>query len=386
MQNQQFVPSLKTTNCYLKKIAYKERINPKRLFALLSSKKLLKDDDTWLQKHLKTIYGKKKNEKLQLELLLNKLVFEDGKYYLNTRYFSRSKYGRIYPNNLLSLSILRRDVRHFLSNEMYYDIDMVSCFQAILKSVTDMRGYNNQYLTEYIENRNDKLNELMEATGWNRDTAKTLFIAVMNTGSVAEFCKQNEVDTDVIPEFVYDYTTEVRLIGKKLQRSNVDLFDEVTSASNNKKATFISYFLQIYEQKILSTVYDFAVEKELIDNFESQIILCHDGVMIEKNLFDNTKYSVDNFIDDINKHIAKELNINIKFKVKEMGEGKKIEEQLQLQNIDYLGNYVDNFYQKYGVRRNEEIESDDTTIAKLFYSQQQDKFVLCDRVFYKITK
>jgi phage/plasmid-associated DNA primase len=387
MENQnQFLPSLKTTNSYLKKIAYRERINPKRLFALLSSKSILKENDNWLQKHLKPMYGKKPNEKYQLELLLNKLIFEDGKYYLKTRYFSKSNYGRIYPNSLLSLSILRRDVRHFLSNDLYFDIDIVCCFQTILKSVTDMKGYDNKYLTEYIENRDEKLAELMKATGWSRDICKTLFIAVMNTGSVDKYCKDNKVDPDIINEFVYDFVEEVRLIGKKLQRCNVELFDEVTQTSSNKKATFISYFLMIYEQKILSTVYDFAVNKELIDNFESQLILCHDGIMMEKDLFDNTKYSVDNFIHDINMHIAKELSINIKFKVKEMGEGKKIEEQLQLQNIDYLGNYVDHFYEKYGVRRNEEIESDDTTIAKLFYSQQQDKFVLCDRVLYKRTK
>jgi hypothetical protein len=87
-----------------------------------------------------------------------------------------SGYGRVFPFKGLSLSCVRRQVRHSIAKVYYVDIDMENCQPAILKQLCDLNGQRCELLTYYCDNRKQCLKDVMDYYQVDRNAAKKLFL------------------------------------------------------------------------------------------------------------------------------------------------------------------------------------------------------------------
>ena len=61
--------------------------------------------------------------------------------------------GRVYPNKLLSLFSLRREIRHTLACDKYVDLDTANCHPEILNQFFSFRNIRTKCLNECVPNR-----------------------------------------------------------------------------------------------------------------------------------------------------------------------------------------------------------------------------------------
>ncbi len=152
-------------NTYFTDGVYVEKVNAKKLNALLKSNGLLLEND-WLDDNTEwsdfETSTKQLTEYKFLKKIQNKLCLIDGNYYLKTTYFSRKDYARVYPSGAISLSTIRRPLRHFLCDEMYYDIDMVNAHPNILLSLCKSNNVRCKLLGEYCEKREQIIKRMIK--------------------------------------------------------------------------------------------------------------------------------------------------------------------------------------------------------------------------------
>ena len=179
------------TNKCLTKMNYLELVDEKKLSALIKSKDILNTVPIWWEDHaFKWENGQIPNERNHLINILENLVIKNGKYYLKTLYFSKSGYGRVYPKGGLSQSIIRRELRHFLMGEFYWDADLINAHPTILYNVCKANNIKCDKLAEYVNKREATLKRTQRKMNWDRDTAKTFFIAIINGSTINGYLKK----------------------------------------------------------------------------------------------------------------------------------------------------------------------------------------------------
>ena len=122
----------------------------------MTTKKWWEDRNTLLQP------GEMPNEQNFLKLVYRNLIKKNNKYYIKTSYFSRLNYGRVYPSKLISQGIIRRQIRHFLCKDLYYDIDIINAHPNILRCVCKKFGITCPYLRKYCRQRQQSTNYYIE--------------------------------------------------------------------------------------------------------------------------------------------------------------------------------------------------------------------------------
>ena len=119
--------TLSTTNDFFKEKTFLELIDKKKLYALVISKNVCMTTKKWWEdRNMLLQPGELPNEQNFLKLVYRNLIKRNNKYYIKTSYFSRLTYGRVYPTKIISQGIIRRQIRHFLCKDLYYDIDIVN--------------------------------------------------------------------------------------------------------------------------------------------------------------------------------------------------------------------------------------------------------------------
>jgi len=381
------------TNKCLTKMNYLELVDEKKLAALLKSKDILHTTQIWWEDFgFKWKNGQMPNERNHLINMLESLVIKHDKYYLNVLQFSKTGFGRVYPKDGLSQSMVRRELRHFLMGEFYWDIDLINAHPQILYYVCKAKNIKCEKLGEYVNKRDATLKRTMRKLGWNRDTAKKFFIAVINGSTINGFFKKLKKETGKCPEGftkqMKEYADECKDIIKSIisldkQKGENSLYDTLTKDKHfNKEGTFISHYLQMWEQVILNQMVQFTIEKDIISDFETQVVLSHDGMMLRKDLFYGIP--IEEFIEDLNEHIFEVTGMPIKAKSKAFDEAIEIENLLKKEGIDWTEEYVDEFYEKYGIRRYDNICTHDDAITDLFYNQQKRRYRYCETTLYSL--
>ena len=144
--------TLSTTNNFFKEKTFLELIDKKKLYALVVSKNVCMKTKKWWEDHNMLFQpGEIPNEQNFLKLVYQNLIKKNNKYYIKTSYFSRLNYGRVYPTKLISQGIIRRQLRHFLCKDLYYDIDIINAHPNILRCVCKKFGITCPYLRKYCK-------------------------------------------------------------------------------------------------------------------------------------------------------------------------------------------------------------------------------------------
>jgi hypothetical protein len=213
--------------------------------------------------------------KLSKKVKNNKLTVK----YLETSY----KVGRVFPQKGLSLGSLRREIRHTLCYDKYVDVDIENCHPQLLLQLCKANDIFVNYLEQYVNNRKEKLQEVMDYYECSRDDAKLLFIILAYYGSFNNWTgnKLNKKPTT----FITNYINELKMIGVMIANSNPNLMDVVKKMEKkNETGTVVSLFLQQKERQILEKIFNYLNTTLQLNN---DCVLCFDGIMIPKDKFNN---------------------------------------------------------------------------------------------------
>ncbi len=377
--------TLNHTNISLTSGTYLEEINANKLFALTKSNNLSKNkiwEDDWMG-------GGKKFCKM----LLENLRFINNKYYLPVVYcgardesnadIAKKKYiGRVYPKKAHSLGSMPRAIRHFLCNDLYYDIDIANCHPNIARCLCEHWEIDAPYLSQYCYNRETIIKKIMTTSKLTKDESKTFVITIMNGGKIETFRRNHKIKN--IPPFIFKFKKEIENITGQLKKKKGDrMYNELTKHKTvNKNGTFMAMILQMYEVQMLFVAVELAKKKKIITNSESKVVLAHDGLMLLKSSF-KENYTFENYIKELNLLINEQLGlVDCHFINKPMNEYKEIENLLKKENIDWNEKYIDTYYEKYNIRRNDVVKVNDDDLTNLFYTKQKNKYVYCNKDLY----
>lgn len=95
--------------------------------------------------------------------------------------------GRLYAKGGVGLQFLPKRIRHTIAGKYYWDVDMKNAHPTILLTYCGMNNIPHKHLKAYVENREDKLNDLMHCLDMDREEAKCHVLKFVNaTGKASE--------------------------------------------------------------------------------------------------------------------------------------------------------------------------------------------------------
>ena len=216
-------------------------------------------------------------------------------------------FGRVYPINNVGLCMTRRQLRHTLAKEYYFDIDLVNAQPTILYQVCKSNTIECKLLKEYIKNREQILTNMIKQYNINRDKAKNCFVCLMMGGSIKKWFSDNKInDSSDISKYLIELHQELttikniiafknmKVLGYQIEKNKIEKEKEDYVLENS----ILAFFLQEYECRILEAMYLYCKKNKIIEN--NCVSLIFDGLLIRK-------YKV----QDINK-LMEELEICIK--------------------------------------------------------------------------
>jgi hypothetical protein len=245
-------------------------------------------------------------------------------------------YGRANPVRGLGLFMIRAPIRHSIAARVgLADFDMANAHPQILKQICSANNIDCTYLTQYCENRDDILHNVMINLNCCRTRAKILFIRLMFGGKLTKCLEADDgwdfdaINPDVlttddgskIKRFCDKFSAEMKLIAIKVNDANPHLVNEITASKEAKgKKDFnllfstLSYYLQEFEVRILETIYLYSKEKGYI-SADNRCVLCADGIMLELS-----RIGTANIPDEFHAIVFEKLGFNIQFVNKEFSE------------------------------------------------------------------
>ena len=294
-------------------IILQERVDMKVLGALVSSTLLKTDKTNYLHQQ--------ENERKQIEKYyqgFNKEGIRKVKYVTG----KNLNFGRVNPEGGLGAHCIRKQIRHAILYNLYVDIDIVNAHPEILLQVCQVLQIECYYLAEYVKNRLIWLQEIQHHHQL-RDIkdAKELVIQILYLASYSKWANQQEVST--LNKKVSKLRNEIIGIVDQLSEK-YDKFYQIISKmkKKNKKSSFISYFLQNIENIILTKMFNYLQDNDIIDD---DVILSNDGIMIPSEVF------YEELIDQLELEIKDTTDFQLKLKVKSMNQGYRLSEIEELQ-------------------------------------------------------
>ena len=217
----------------------------------------------------------------------------------NTTYASKS--GRLFAKESLSLQTFPREIRYTIAKEFYTDIDMVNCHVVIFAYYCGLQDFDCPFINEYINDREAKLKLVSD----NRTLAKETYLSIINGGTKLYNAIENK------HPFIIAFKKEVYRLHLKFADTYNEMYEahcdrrEEANINYNHLGSFVNKLFCKMENKILMKVWTHYKKSK-------NVVLCFDGIMVLKSMFNVSD------IAEIEALVLKELNINMKFSIKEM--------------------------------------------------------------------
>lgn len=316
------------TPSYLDGKEFLEIINPNCVDALINSDFLKKVFDP----SNGMIY---ENEKQQLKAYRN--CFDDAiSAYVVEYRMPKHKLGRLNLVGALGLTSFSKKVRNTMIKDNYIDLDLSNAQPTILWNICYDNNINCPQLTKLIENRELILNDVMTTYCVSRGQAKKLFLRLSFYGTFKGWCIDNKLDEDLIPnDYILSLTAELGTIATTIAKQNKGLYEKCRKLKRDKNqsnilGSFMSYYLQHYEQVIMSAVIKWLCEDNDILYLSTSSIPVltyeYDGIKISIHSVNKYEGGIGKLIEDMENIVLNKTGFQINF------EEKKIEE---FYNIEY---------------------------------------------------
>lgn len=231
--------------------------------------------------------------------------------------------GRLYARGGLSLQSFKKGIRHYLADDIYWDVDMVNAHPVILLKICQNKGFCCNYIKQYVDNREFYINELMELTQCGRKQIKELYLSTLNLKDPNRWCIEYGILTE-LPEHIIGFYNECKKIALNLWESEKELKKIVETKKivenhpnkQNKYAQLLSHYLQIEENEILRIICD------KFDDLEYEVdVLVFDGCMVRK-----CDKNINEALTECEDAIQDATGYDIKLLVKAMNEPLTLEE------------------------------------------------------------
>lgn len=219
------------------------------------------------------------------------VVYEYGKK------LKKAKLGRLYPQKGLGLQNFPSDIRACLAQKYYWDVDMVNSQPVLLCQMAKKHGWNCEKLTDYVENRSDKLAEIMEMLNCDRNDAKTMCIAVMFGANYKK-----------APQFILDLQEELKHLAQNIINANPDV---VKLLKGEDAKTITAHILQHQEFKILQFI-----DVKLKEHDRDMDVYIHDGGLVRR--LDNEGEFPPELMRELEKAVEEKFGYTIRLEVKAM--------------------------------------------------------------------
>lgn len=225
--------------------------------------------------------------------------------------FSRMKEddGRQYAVKQLSLQSLTRKIRHTITENIYYDIDMKNAHHSILVQYCNKKGWKCPQLEKSVINNEQYLKDIMEADNITRGEAKRIKLAVSygseTATSKAKWFKafkdemkeihkrmMNDTDNKGLIEKIKNYKKHINIGTYGLNLGNLKKFlksGKKTEVYNLDGKLCGHLMCEIENQLLVACVGYLKNENIPIKN----LVLCFDGFMINKNIFTPSEENLD---------------------------------------------------------------------------------------------
>lgn len=307
MESQKLTLTLKSQKTILNKLVCREKIDMTILNKLINST-LLKD--TFNNSTIGKIYA---NEKEQL-LKYKSIIDTNG--YANVKY-NKTKdisFGRVFPNKSLGFISIRREIRQTLAKNYYVDIDVENCHPTMLLQICEHFGLECKVIKKYVSNRDKYLKHCINEYGIDREQAKRLFIILLYGGSLDKWYKDNNIEIvdNSLTRFLCYFEKTIKAIGNILATNNKIIVDELQNKKDEEinNNSIQAYYLQEYEYRVISCVYEYLNNNNYIVNNDCAI--CHDGIMIPKD-----KYN-EKILEELSDEVFNKIGFRLTFTQKEM--------------------------------------------------------------------
>ena len=283
------------------KFILKETISIKRLKALIESGHLETEDIKKLKDYLKKHDG-------------------DGK--INVSYSQRLDMGRQYAEKSLSLQCFSKRIRHTLVHNTHIDVDIVNCHPVILCQYCEKNKINCDLLKDYIENREERLKNIMDVCGCDRDKAKALILSTLYLGVPSDYCIREGI-SNPYPDWVDEFSAELNKIAIFVKSINPEVYKKIEKSrdkeiSKNKDSSCLSYVCQDIENNLIMTAF-----RKFSDMGFCVETLCFDGLLLLK---EDTEITPD-VLSEVSVYCQRNTGYKVDFETKPMKPHYNISEQ-----------------------------------------------------------
>ncbi len=255
----------------------------------------------------------------------------------------KKKLGRVNPAKSLGMTTIRRVTRNTFMRQTYYDLDMDNCHPVILRGIIQNSLPEGKkvelefaHLSEYCDNRNKVIGDVMRAYNCDRKRAKNAFISLMYNGTVASWKNGDGTDkltgTDPIVEsFLDKFHGEIQKITDMFIAENIELYkhhadsyrkDPKNTGKKNERGSFLSTVAQDFEIKIIDHLLDYIMdhtELSRVDDDKHIISYSFDGFMLLKERVD-AHGGLSALLEDLSQRTYDFCGIEINFSAKDMND------------------------------------------------------------------
>ena len=262
-------------------LTFYEKYDKNLLLEVINCENLpLKNDKEDQEESLKSLLTK-------LKKMYNKKIKKDS---YEVLYKQKKNFGRFYASS--GLQNCPKEIRKYISKNKDFDLDMENCHPNLLEQTFVKYGLDcGEFLREYNKNRNDTMKkynlkdklELIKVINYENPPNKECFKDL-----------HNKIYNKLINEMLKDN------IYKNLFKTKIKTSDE------NKNGKFISYYLQNEENKILQSMINYLLEK----NIEIHTLM-FDGLTI-----DNSYENINDLLKEMEYRILSETKYRINLTIK----------------------------------------------------------------------
>jgi len=208
---------------------------------------------------------------------------------------------------------MNRRVRQTICNGLWIDLDFVNCHPVLLSQMCkNLLRIDCPFLDKYINNRDEMLQEMVDAGVQSRSEAKKSILKVLNGGCVPN------VDTP----WWKDLCTEFRTLACQVAThpDHKAFLDNCRTekGSYNLHARTMSAVLCSVENKCLEQLYSFLKDHDCVPGGKCSLIF--DGLMIPDTPSIREKVTSDRFLNDASKRIHQVTGYNVAITIKEFDE------------------------------------------------------------------
>lgn len=309
------MPVKKNKPASISTISLEESFNQHKLFYIINNEEKYKQEITG---------GIDRPEDQDPFLLARKYLAASNNGTTKVRYLQNNSRGRFYAEKSLSLQTLCRKIRHTIANETYIDIDMVNAHPTILLQYCIKNSIECPALSEYINNRDKSLTDLITIqTANNRPTidtnaAKQVFLALLN-GGVADYKKLKP--TPLLQKFKEELQ-EIHCNITDLHAKEWQAFKtkaEKSGKTFNLRASFVNHILLDVENECLQAIWKFF-------NSPTNCVFCFDGIMLNKSCCQME--TLTQTLTECASYVNEQTGYSIKLKHKPMDEGLELPDDI----------------------------------------------------------